>query len=55
MHSYNNLIRLKSFSEAWTVKPEPSLLQKTLLAIALVCLILFRKGEFKTEREDIAS
>lgn len=56
MHSYNNLISLKLFSEAWTVKTAPTLFQKTLLAIApvaLVWLILFWKGAFTTEREVI--
>lgn len=48
MHSYNNLIGLKLFSEAWLMETEPSLLQNTLMAIApmiTVWLILyFRKG-----------
>jgi membrane protease YdiL (CAAX protease family) len=48
MHSYNNLIGLKLFSEAWHMNTEPSLLQNTLMAIVpifVVWLILyFRKG-----------
>lgn len=48
MHSYNNLVGLKLFSEAWQMKTEPSLMVNTLMAIVpifIVWLILyFLKG-----------
>ena len=49
MHSYNNLISLKLFREAWNVSTEPTLLQNGLMAIgpiSLVWLILYRKRSF---------
>lgn len=52
MHSYNNLINLKLFSEAWTVKAEPTLLQNSLMAIGpmlLIWLILYCKRGFTGE------
>lgn len=52
MHSYNNLIALKLFSEAFTVKSEPTLLQSSLMAvvpIAFVWLVLYLKGGFTNQ------
>jgi len=52
MHSYNNLIALKLFSEAWSVKTEPTLLQSSLMAIGpilLIWLVLYGRGSFKAE------
>ena len=49
MHSYNNLIGLKLFSEAWRMETEPSLLQNTLIAIVpiiIVWLILYLRKSF---------
>lgn len=50
MHSYNNLISLELFREAWSVSTEPTLLQNGLMAIgplSLVWLILYWKRCFK--------
>ncbi len=50
MHSFNNLISLKLFTEAWVVKVEPTLMQNTLVAIGpmlLVWFLLFCEGEFR--------
>jgi membrane protease YdiL (CAAX protease family) len=52
MHSYNNLISLKLFREAWTVTAEPTLLQSTLMAagpIVLVWLVLYWRRGFRSE------
>lgn len=49
MHSFNNLVSLKLFTEARTVQTEPDLLQNSLMAIGpilLVWLMLFLRGEF---------
>jgi membrane protease YdiL (CAAX protease family) len=50
MHSYNNLISLELFREAWSVSTAPTLLQNGLMAIgpiSLVWLILYWKRGFK--------
>ncbi len=48
MHSYNNLVGLKLFSEAWRMETEPSLLTNALMALGpifLVWLVIYlRKG-----------
>ena len=52
MHSFNNLISLKLFHEAWSVKTEPTLLQNTLMAagpIAVVWLVLYWRRSFGKE------
>ena len=52
MHSYNNLIALKLFREAWTIQKEPTLLQNALLAIGpilLVWIVLYSKRGFTRE------
>lgn len=49
MHSYNNLVGLKLFSEAWRMETEPSLLVYTLIAIVpifVIWLILYLRKEF---------
>ncbi|HER44114.1 MAG TPA: CPBP family intramembrane metalloprotease [Candidatus Eisenbacteria bacterium] len=49
MHSYNNLIAMKLFREAWTVETEPTLLQNSLMAFGpmlLVWLVLYVRGGF---------
>jgi membrane protease YdiL (CAAX protease family) len=54
MHSYNNLISLELFSEAWTVRSEPTLLQNALLALGpmlLVWLVLLGMGEFREKAQ----
>ncbi len=52
MHSYNNLIGLKLFREAWTVETEPTLLQNALFAmgpVLLVWIVLNSKRSFTSE------
>jgi membrane protease YdiL (CAAX protease family) len=49
MHSYNNLIALKLFREAWSVRTEPTLLQNALFAVGpvlLVWIVLYMKRGF---------
>lgn len=51
MHSYNNLIAMKLFREAWSVNTEPTLVQNGLMAIGpvlLVWLVLYWKGGFRS-------
>lgn len=51
MHSYNNLISLELFSEAWITTKEPTLLQNSLMALGpifLVWLVLYLRGAFRT-------
>jgi len=53
MHSYNNLIGLELFREAVTVRLEPTLLQKSMVAffpIAIVWVVLYAKRQFKDAR-----
>lgn len=55
MHSYNNLIALKLFREAWTVQTEPVFWQTALMAIvpvAMVWLILYLTGQFQTKSNE---
>jgi len=52
MHSYNNLISLKLFREAWSVNTEPTLLQNALIAVGpvlLVWIVLYWKRGFADE------
>jgi len=54
MHSYNNLITFKLFSEAWSIAKEPTLFQNSLMALApifIVWLVLYWKGAFKSRQE----
>ncbi len=51
LHSFNNLISLALFREAWTAKVETSLLQDSLMAlgpILLVWIVLLLGGRFRT-------
>ncbi len=53
MHSYNNLIAFKLFSEAWHVTNEPTLLQNSLMALGpifLVWLVLYWRGAFASHQ-----
>jgi membrane protease YdiL (CAAX protease family) len=53
MHSYNNLVGLELFREAVTVHLEPTLLQRSMVAIfpiAIVWLIIYARGQFKDAR-----
>jgi membrane protease YdiL (CAAX protease family) len=53
MHSYNNLVGLGLFSEAVTVRFEPVMIQKSMVAlfpISLVWLIIYATGQFKEAR-----
>jgi len=52
MHSYNNLVALKLFREAWTVKAEPTLLQNAMMAVGpmlLVWIVIYLKRGFTKE------
>ncbi|MFA4947804.1 MAG: CPBP family intramembrane glutamic endopeptidase [Candidatus Krumholzibacteriia bacterium] len=52
LHSFNNLISLELFREAWSQKLEPSLFQSSLMALGPILLVwaaLFLGGRFGTE------
>ena len=56
MHSYNNLISLKLFREAWIVEKEPTLLENTPLALGpviLVWIVLYLKHGFVEKASEV--